>query len=70
MTEADHIHGPVDAPITIIVSEETGTVAYAQDGKLHRKIDINTLRSDMLKSFGMVTEEKKDAAAAAQTAAS
>lgn len=58
--------------ITIVVSEETGTVAYAQDGKLHRKIDINTLRSDLLKNFGMVAEEKKekDTAGATQAAAS
>lgn len=51
--------------ITIVVSEETGNVAYAQDGKLHRKIDTNTLRSDLLRNFGMVAEEKKEAAAAA-----
>jgi diadenylate cyclase len=57
--------------ITVVVSEETGTVAYAQDGKLHRKIDINTLRSDLLKNFGMVVDEKKDKeSAAAQAAAS
>jgi diadenylate cyclase len=58
--------------ITVVVSEETGTVAYAQDGKLHRKIDLNTLRSDLLKNFGMVTEEKKDkeSAGTAQAAAS
>ncbi len=52
--------------ITIIVSEETGTIAYAQDGKLHRKIDLNTLRSDLLKSFGTAAEEKKEPAAAKQ----
>jgi diadenylate cyclase len=51
--------------ITIVVSEETGTIAYAQNGKLHRKIDLNTLRSDLLKNFGMVSEEKKETAAAA-----
>lgn len=51
--------------IVIVVSEETGTVAYAEGGKLHRKIDLKTLRSDLLKSFGMVTEEKTPAPAPA-----
>jgi len=32
-------------------------------GKLHRKIDINTLRGDLLKSYGMIVEEKTPAAA-------
>jgi diadenylate cyclase len=49
--------------IVIVVSEETGTIAYAEGGKLHRKIDLNTLRSDLLKSIGMVAEEKTPAAA-------
>lgn len=49
--------------IVIVVSEETGTIAYAESGKLHRKIDLNTLRSDLLKNIGMVTEEKAAAAA-------
>jgi diadenylate cyclase len=51
--------------IVIVVSEETGTIAYADGGKLHRKIDLNTLRGDLLKSFGMVAEEKAAAPAAA-----
>lgn len=51
--------------IIVIVSEETGTIAYAEGGKLHRKIDINTLRGDLLKSFGMVAEEKSPAPAPA-----
>ena len=51
--------------IVIVVSEETGTIAYADSGKLHRKIDIKTLRTDLLKSFGMVSEEKPPAPAAA-----
>ncbi len=51
--------------IVVIVSEETGTIAYAEGGKLHRKIDLNTLRGDLLKSFGMVTEEKAPAPAPA-----
>lgn len=51
--------------IAVIVSEETGTIGYAEGGKLHRKIDLNTLRGDLLKSFGMVAEEKPAAPAAA-----
>jgi diadenylate cyclase len=51
--------------IVIVVSEETGTIAYAEGGKLHRKIDLNTLRGDLLKSFGMVAEEKSAAPATA-----
>lgn len=51
--------------IVIVVSEETGTIAYAESGKLHRKIDLNTLRGDLLKSFGMVAEEKSPAPAPA-----
>lgn len=51
--------------IVIVVSEETGAIAYADQGKLHRKIDIKTLRTDLLKAFGMVSEEKAHAPAAA-----
>ena len=54
--------------IVIVVSEETGTIAYAEGGKLHRKIDVNTLRTDLLNAFGMVSEEKKAPAAAAAPA--
>lgn len=50
--------------IIIVVSEETGTVGYAQNGKLHRKIDLNTLRGDLLQHFGLVSEDKKEVAAA------
>lgn len=47
--------------IVIVVSEETRTISYAQGGKLKRKIDTNTLRSDLLKNFGVAVEEKKEA---------
>ena len=53
--------------IVVVVSEETGTIGYAETGKLHRKIDVNTLRGDLLKAFGMVAEEKKEPAAAQAT---
>jgi diadenylate cyclase len=51
--------------IVIVVSEETHAISYAQGGKLKRKIDINTLRSDLLKNFGIAGEEKAQSAAAA-----
>ena len=44
---------------------ETLANTYAEGGKLHRKIDLNTLREDLLKSIGMVAEEKAPAPAAA-----
>ena len=44
--------------VVIVVSEETHAVSYAQGGKLKRKIDTNTLRSDLLRNFGIVGEEK------------
>jgi len=50
--------------IIIVISEETGTIGYADRGKLHRKIDTNTLRSDLLNSFGMMAEDKVAAATA------
>jgi diadenylate cyclase len=45
--------------IIIIVSEETHAISYAQGGKLMRKIDTNTLRTDLIKNFGLTMEEKK-----------
>ena len=51
--------------IIIVVSEETQTISYAEGGKLKRKIDINTLRSDLLKNFGLAGDEKTTKAATA-----
>ena len=51
--------------IVIVVSEETQTISYAEGGKLKRKIDINTLRSDLLKNFGLAGDEKTTKAATA-----
>lgn len=51
--------------LVIVVSEETGNIAYAESGKLHRKLDLNTLRTDLLKAYGMMSEEKSPSAAAA-----
>jgi diadenylate cyclase len=42
--------------MVIVVSEETGTIAYADDGKIYRKVDLTTLRSELLHSFGMLRE--------------
>jgi diadenylate cyclase len=44
--------------IVIVVSEETHAISYAYGGKLKRKIDTNTLRSDLLKHLGISSEEK------------
>jgi len=51
--------------VVIVVSEETGTIAYAEGGKLHRKVDINTLRGALLEELGVVAEEKNPQPAAA-----
>ena len=52
--------------VVIVVSEETHAISYAQAGKLKRKIDTNTLRTDLLKNFTMGGDEKKETS---QTAA-
>ena len=48
----------------IVVSEETGTIAWAEGGKLHRKVDANALREALLNAFGATAPEEKDATAA------
>jgi len=53
--------------IVIVVSEETRAISYAQGGKLKRKIDINTLRTDLLKNFGIAGEEKVSSTSTATT---
>ncbi len=47
----------------IVVSEETGTIAWAEGGKLHRKVDANALRTALLNAFGAVASDEKDASA-------
>jgi diadenylate cyclase len=54
--------------IVIVVSEETHAISYAQGGKLKRKIDPNTLRSDLLKNFSLSGHKEQDAAGATATA--
>jgi diadenylate cyclase len=43
--------------IVIIVSEETGMISLAIGGKLRRKLDINTLRNDLVSIIGIKAEE-------------
>ncbi|HMA77128.1 MAG TPA: DNA integrity scanning protein DisA nucleotide-binding domain protein, partial [Candidatus Krumholzibacteriaceae bacterium] len=42
--------------INIIVSEETGMVSIAIDGKLKRKLDVNTLRNSLVNMMGIKSE--------------
>ena len=44
--------------LVVVVSEESGTIAYAEDGKLYRKIDLATLKNELFRSFGVVGEER------------
>jgi diadenylate cyclase len=43
--------------IVIIVSEETKMISLAVGGKLKRKLDINTLRNDLISIVGIKSEE-------------
>ncbi|UCF04653.1 MAG: diadenylate cyclase CdaA [bacterium] len=43
--------------IVIIVSEETQAISLAIGGKLKRKLDINTLRNDLVSIIGIKPEE-------------
>jgi diadenylate cyclase len=49
--------------LVIIVSEESGSIAYAQGGKLYRGVDLPALRAELLHSFGMMREGRYTAAA-------
>ncbi len=44
--------------LVVIVSEESGSIAYAEDGKLYRKIDLAMLKNELFRSFGVVGEER------------
>ncbi|HET6349877.1 MAG TPA: diadenylate cyclase CdaA [Candidatus Krumholzibacteria bacterium] len=39
--------------LVIVVSEESGAIAYATGGKLYRGVDLSALRSELLHSFGI-----------------
>ncbi|MBN1165348.1 MAG: diadenylate cyclase CdaA [Candidatus Krumholzibacteriota bacterium] len=43
--------------IVIIISEETRMISLAKEGKLQRKLDINTLRSHLVELIGIKSEE-------------
>jgi diadenylate cyclase len=42
--------------LIIVVSEESGSIAYASDGKIYRGVDLSALRSELIHSFGMVRD--------------
>ncbi len=48
--------------VVIIVSEETASISLAVGGKLKRKLDINTLRNDLISLIGIKPEEATAAA--------
>ncbi len=47
--------------VVIIASEETKTISLAVGGKLKRKLDINTLRNDLVGMIGIKAEETASA---------
>ncbi len=47
--------------VVIIASEETRTISLAVAGKLKRKLDINTLRNDLVGMIGIRAEETASA---------
>ncbi|MBU8921447.1 MAG: diadenylate cyclase CdaA [Bacteroidales bacterium] len=44
--------------ITIIVSEETSMISLARAGKLKRKLDINSLRNELVELIGVKSKEQ------------
>jgi diadenylate cyclase len=44
--------------MVIVVSEESGSIAFAEDGKLYRKVDLATLKNELFRSFGVVGDER------------
>jgi diadenylate cyclase len=44
--------------IVVVVSEETGGIAYAEAGKLFRKVDLSTLRNELYSSFGAAAKPR------------
>jgi diadenylate cyclase len=50
--------------MVIVVSESTGSIAYAQAGKLYRGVDLSALRAELLHSFGMIRDARYAPAAA------
>jgi diadenylate cyclase len=50
--------------VVVVVSEETGGIAYAEGGKLYRKVDVPTLRNELFTSFGAAPKPRTAAEAA------
>lgn len=48
--------------IAIIVSEETGSISLAREGKLKRKLDLNALRNELVAIIGIKSAETVPAA--------
>lgn len=44
--------------VVVVVSEETGGIAYAEGGKLYRKVDLSTLRNELYTSFGIAPKPR------------
>ena len=49
----------VSDSVTIIVSEETGAVSLAMDGKLYRKVDADTLEMRLIEASSRLPEDRK-----------
>jgi diadenylate cyclase len=47
--------------VVVVVSEETGGIAYTEGGKLYRKVDLSTLRNELYSSFGIAPKPRPDA---------
>jgi diadenylate cyclase len=48
--------------IVVIVSEETGSISLAREGKLKRKLDLNALRNELVAILGIKSTETVPAA--------
>jgi diadenylate cyclase len=44
--------------VVVVVSEETGGIAYTEGGKLYRKVDLSTLRNELYSSFGIAPKPR------------
>lgn len=43
--------------LVIIISEETGSISLAREGKLKRKLDVNALRNELVSTIGIKSAE-------------
>jgi diadenylate cyclase len=44
--------------LVIVISEETGSIAFAEDSKLYRKVDLMTLKNELYRSFGITGDDR------------